>query len=92
MNLQPFVKSVKALPASAWLGFACAWTATELFLHLHSFTLEFLAFGATWAVLDAAMRTMGAIGRKIRERSWNPPTIQGEARVPLRPALPDLDG
>jgi hypothetical protein len=38
----------------------------ELFFKFHSFTLETLAFLATWFVVDAAIRLVGDLWPRIR--------------------------
>jgi hypothetical protein len=53
--------SVKRLTYEQLPAIGLAWLIAELFYKFHSFTLECLAFLATWFVIDAAIQLL--IGR-----------------------------
>jgi hypothetical protein len=46
--------------------FACALVIAETFYKFHSFTLECLAFLATWYVIDLTVKFLGDIYAKFR--------------------------
>ena len=50
--------SVKRLLIEQLPALASAWLIAELFYKFHSFTLETLAFLATWGVIDAAIQVV----------------------------------
>lgn len=50
--------SVKRLTYEQLPAIGLAWLIAELFYKFHSFTLECLAFLATWFVIDAAIQLL----------------------------------
>ena len=56
--------SLKRIGTEQLPAIAGAWVITELFYKFHSFTLECLAFLATWFVFDLLIQVM--IGRGWR--------------------------
>lgn len=56
--------SLKRLGTEQVPAIALAWLIAELFYKFHSFTLECLAFLATWFVIDMAIQlTLQRVGR-----------------------------
>lgn len=50
--------SLKRLGSEQLPAIAIAWLMAEVFYKFHSFTLECLAFMATWFVIDMAIQTL----------------------------------
>ena len=48
--------SIKRLTTEQLPAIALAWVIAEMFYKFHSFTLECLAFLATWFVIDAVIQ------------------------------------
>jgi hypothetical protein len=70
------LRALRAHPARGWrlVGFAPALVLAEMFYKFHSFTLECMAFLATWLVFDLIAEW---VIRSIGSRRWTKSTSPG---------------
>jgi hypothetical protein len=61
--------SIKRLTSEQLPAIALAWVIAEMFYKFHSFTLECLAFLATWFVIDAVIQLVLGWVRKPVNRT-----------------------